>query len=104
MRLYDQTLVEFAILTRSGIAVSAVATLLLTDYRGFLTRYAHGCWQVYQRRWYQRLFVWTSWFRAYYACEARVRGGIRLVGVPGLATGVLVLSIEFAALATGHVI
>src|SRR5712691_11940186 len=98
MRLYDQTLVEFAILTLTGIIVSAVATLLVTDYRGFLTRYAHSSWRFYQRPWYQRLFVWTSWSRAYYADEARVRRDLRLAGIPGLATGVLVLSIEFAAL------
>ena len=104
MEMSDQTLVEFAILAVTGIVLSAVAAIMVTDYRGSLTRCAHSCWRFYQRRWYQRLFLRTSWSRAYYADEARVRRVFRLVAVLGLAMGVLVLVIEFAALVTGHVI
>ena len=104
MQLSDQTLVEFAVLTLTGIVVSAVAALLVTDYRGSLTSYAHRYWRFYQRPWYQRLFLWTSSSRARYADEARVRRTLRLAAVPGLAMGVFILSIEFSALVTGHVI
>jgi hypothetical protein len=104
MEMSDQTLAEFAVLAVTGIVVSAVATIMVTDYRGSLTRYAHSCWSVYQRRWYQRLFLWTSSSRAHYADEARVRRTLRLVAVPGLAMGILFLAIEFALLFTGHVI
>ncbi len=100
----DQTLVEFAVLAVTGIVVSAVAAIMVMDYRGSLTRYAHGCWRFYQRRWYQRLFLWTSSSRAQAADEAWVRRTLRLVAVLGLAMGVLVLALEFAALFTGHVI
>jgi multidrug efflux pump subunit AcrB len=104
MEMSDQTLAEFAVLAVTGIVVSAVAAIMVTDYRGSLTRYAHSCWRVYQRRWYRRLFLWTSSSRAHYTDEARVRRTLRLVAVPGLAMGVLFLVIEFAALFTGHVI
>jgi multidrug efflux pump subunit AcrB len=103
MEMSDQTLAEFAVLAVTGIVVSAVAAIMVTDYRGSLTRYAHSCWRLYQRRWYQRLFLWTSSSRARYADETPVRRTLRLVAVLGLAMGVLVLAIEFAALVTGHV-
>ena len=80
-----------------------VAAILVTDYRGFLTSYARGCWRFYQRPSYRRLFLWTSRSRAYYGDEARVRRTLRLVAVPGLVIGVLILSLEFVSLATGHV-
>ena len=104
MEMSDQTLGEFAVLAVTGIAVSAVAAIMVTDYRGSLTRYAHSCWRFYQHRWYQRLFLWTSSSRAHFADEARVRRTLRVVAVLGLAVGVLVLVIESAALFTGHVI
>jgi hypothetical protein len=104
MQLSDQTLGEFAVLMVTGVLVSVAAAIIVTDYRGFLTSYAHSCWRFYQRRWYKRLFLRTSWSRAYYADEAGVQRVFRLVAVPGLAMGVLVLVIEFAALVTGHVI
>jgi hypothetical protein len=104
MQQSDQALVEFAVLTLTGVVVSAVAALLVTDYRGSLTSYAHRCWRLYQRAWYRRLFLWASSSRAHYADEARVRRTLRLVAVAGLAMGVLVLSIEVSALVTGHVI
>jgi hypothetical protein len=104
MEISDQTLAEFAVLAVTGIVMSAVAAIMVTDYRGSLTRYAHSCWRVYQRRWYQRLFLWTASSRTHYADEARVRRTLRLVAVPGLAMGVFFLAIEFAALFTGHVI
>jgi hypothetical protein len=104
MEMSDQTLAEFAVLAVTGIVVSAVAAIMVTDYRGSLTRYAHSCWRLYQHRWYQRLFLWTSSSRAHFADEARVRRTLRVVAVPGLAVGVLVLVIESAALFTGHVI
>jgi hypothetical protein len=99
----DQALVEFAVLAVTGIVVSAVAASMVTDYRGSLTRYAHSCWRFYQRRWYQRLFLWTSSSRAHYADEAWVRRTLRLGAIPGLAIGALILAIEFVALFTGHV-
>jgi hypothetical protein len=104
MQLSDQTLAEFAVLTLTGIAVSVVAAILVTDYRGSLSSYARGCWRFYQRRWYQRLFVWTFRARAYYADEARIRRTLRLVAASGLAMGVFIISIEFGVLVTGHVI
>ena len=104
MEMSDQTLAEFAVLAVAGVVVSAVAAIMVMDYRGLLTRYARSCWRFYQHRWYQRLFLWTSSSRAHYADETRVRRTLRLVAVAGLAVGVLVLAIEFAALFTGHVI
>jgi multidrug efflux pump subunit AcrB len=109
MEMSDQTLAEFAVLAVAGIVVSVVAAIMVTDYRGSLTRYAHSCWRIYQHRfyqhrWYQRLFLWTSSSRAHQADQARVRRTLRVLAVLGLAIGVLVLAIEFAALFTGHVI
>jgi hypothetical protein len=104
LALSDQTVVEFVVLTVTGILVSAAAAIVVADYRGLLTSYAHSCWHFYQRRWYQRLFLWTASSRARYADDAWVRRTLRLVAVPGLAMGMLVLAIEFAALFTGHVI
>jgi hypothetical protein len=103
MQPSGQTLAEFAVVTLTGLAVSVVATILVTDYRGSLTSYAHSCWRFYQRPWYRRLFLWTSQSRAYYAHEARLRRTLRLVAFSGLAMGVLILSIEFGVLVTGHV-
>ena len=103
MHLSDQTLGEFAVRTLTGLVVLVVAAILVTDYRGFLTSYARGCWRFYQRPSYRRLFLWTSRSRAYYGDEARVRRTLRLVAVPGLVIGVLILSLEFVSLATGHV-
>ena len=103
MEMSDETLAEFAVLAVTGTVVSAVAAIMVTDYWGSLTRYAHSCCRLYQHRWYQRLFLWTSSSRARYADESAVRRTIRLVAVLGLAMGVLVLAIEFAALFTGHV-
>jgi hypothetical protein len=104
MQLSDQTLVEFAVLTLTGIVVSAVGALLVTDYRGFLTSYAHKCSRFYQRPWYSRLFLWTSSSRARHADEVRVRRDLRLAFVPWLPMGAFVLWIEFSALVAGHVI
>ncbi len=103
MQLSQQTLVQFAALTLAGIAVLAMSALFVTDYRGCLTRYAHRCWQFYQHRWYQRLFLWTSSSRARYADEIKVRRMLRLPAFPGLAVGLLLLSVELSALITGHV-
>ncbi len=103
MQLSDQSLFEFAVLTLSGIVWSAVTALLVTDYRGTLTSYAHRCWLTYQRPWYQRTFLWTASSRARHADENRLRRTFRIVAVIGLAMGVFVLSIEFSALVTGHV-
>jgi hypothetical protein len=103
MQPSDQTLGEFAVLTLTGLAVLVVAAILVADYRGSLTGYAHSCWRFYQRPLYRRLFLWTSRSRAYSADEARLRRTLRLVAVLGLAMGVLILSIEFGALVTGHV-
>ncbi|HEY2577668.1 MAG TPA: hypothetical protein VGI74_15280 [Streptosporangiaceae bacterium] len=104
MEMSDQTLAEFAVLAVTGILVSAVAAIMVTDYRGSLARCARSCWRICQHRWYQRLFLWTSSSRAHFADETRVRRTLRLVAVPGLAIGVLVLAIELAALLTGRVI
>ena len=104
MQPSDQTLGEFAGLTLTGLAVLVVAAILVTDYRGSLTSYARSCWRFYQRAWYRRLFLWTSRSRAYYADGARVRRTLWLVAVFGLAMGVLILSIEFVSLVTGHVV
>ena len=104
MQASDQTLGEFAVLTLTGLAVLVAAAILVADYRGSLTSYAHSCWWFYQRPWYRRLFLPTSRSRAYYADEARVRRTLRLVAVLGLVMGVFDLSIEFVSLVTGHVI
>jgi len=103
MKLSDQTLLEFAVLTLSGIVWSVVTALLVTDYRGALTSYTHRCWLTYQRPWYQRTFLWTASSRARHADENRLRRTFRIVAVIGLAMGVFILSIEFSALVTGHV-
>ena len=104
MQPSDQTLGEFAGLTLTGLAVLVVAAILVTDYRGSLASYARSCRRFYQRPWYRRLFLWTSRSRAYYADEARVRRTLWLVAVFWLAMGVLILSIEFVSLVTGHVV
>ena len=104
MQPAGQTLGEFAVLTLTGLAVLVVGVILVTDYRGSLTRYARSCWRFYQRPWYRRLFLWTSRSRAYCASEARVRRTVRLLAVSWLATGVLIVSFELGSLVTGHVI
>jgi hypothetical protein len=103
MQLSDQTLFQFAVLTLIGIIWSFVTALLVTDYRGVLTSYTHRCRLTYERQWYQRTFLWTASSRARYTDENRLRRTLRIVAVIGLAMGVFVLSIEFSALATGHV-
>ena len=103
MQLSAQTLAEFAVLTITAIVWSVATALLVRDYRGALTSYTHRCWLFYQRPWYQRAFLWTASSRARYADEKRLRRTFRVVAVFGLAMGVFILSIEFSALATGHV-
>jgi hypothetical protein len=41
MQLSDQTPVEFAVLTLTGIVWSVVTAMLVRDYRGALTSYTH---------------------------------------------------------------
>jgi hypothetical protein len=69
MQLSDQTLVEFAVLTLTGIVWSVVTAMLVRDYRGALTSYTHRCWLTYQRPWYQRTFLRTASSRARHADE-----------------------------------
>ena len=88
MQLSAQTLVEFAVLTITGIVWSVVTALLVRDYRGALTSYTHRCWLAYQRPWYQRTFLRTASSRARLAGEDRLRRTIRIVAVLGLAIGV----------------
>ncbi len=77
---------------------------MVTDHRGSLTSYARACWRFYQRPSYRRLFLWTSRSRARCADEARARRTVRLMAVFWLVAGVLILSLEFGSLVTGHVI
>jgi hypothetical protein len=104
MQLQDQALAEFAILTCTGIVMLAVTGLLASDHRGSLTSYTHRCWQFYQRPWYRQMLLWNSPARALCADEDRLRRAFRVVAVSGLAIGMLILSAEFIALVTGHVI
>jgi hypothetical protein len=104
MQLQDQAFAEFAVLACTGIVISAVMGLLVSDYRGFLTSYTHRCWQFYQRPWYRRMFLWSASARALYADEHRLRRTFRVVAVCGLAMGIFIFSAEFIALVTGHVI
>jgi hypothetical protein len=103
MELSGQTLAEFAVLTVAGIVMSAVAALLVTDYRGFLASYTHRCWLFYQRPWYRRAFLWTPSSRAFCADEDQLRRTFRVVAFSGLAMGVFILSVELIAVVTGHV-
>jgi hypothetical protein len=103
MGLEDQTLAEFAVLTVGGAVWLAFTAALVTNYRGFATRVAHGNWRYYQRRWVQRLFLWTRAMRARYADEAWIRRNLLITARIGLAVGVFVLMIELLALVTGHV-
>jgi hypothetical protein len=98
MQMSDQTLGEFIVLTLAGIAMLAGSALLVTDYRGFLTSYARRCWRSYQGA-PLRLF-----YRDYYADEHGVRRSFRKISVAGLVMGAFFLSVELAALVTGHVI
>lgn len=104
MELSDQTLTEFAVLALAGAVLMVASALIWTDYRGFLARYAHRCWQFYQQSWYQRLFLWTPSSRARYADESYVRRTMRFVAFPGTALGLFVITVELIALTTGHVI
>ena len=104
MQLQDQALAEFAVLTCTGIVMLAVTGLLASDHRGSLTSYTHRCWQFYQRPWYRQMLLWNSPARALCADEDRLRRAFRVVAVSGLAIGMLILSAEFIALVTGHVI
>lgn len=104
MKLSDQTLTEFAVLALGGIVLSVASALIWTDYRGYLTRYAHRCRQFYQQSWYQRLFLWTPSSRAHFSDEAYVRRTLRFAAIPALAMGLFLISVELIALMTGHVI
>ncbi len=95
---------QFAALTLTGLAVLVAGAVMVTDYRGALTGYARACWRFYQRPSYRRLFLWTSRSRARCADEAPVRRTFRLLAVSWLVMGVLILSLEFGSLVTGHVI
>ena len=104
MRWSDQTLGEFAVLTLTGIIVSALSGFLVTDYRGLLTRYTHRCWLFYQRPWYRRAFLSGTRPRVSYTDERRLRRTFRVVAVLGAAMGLFVLTVEFIALVTRRVI
>ena len=77
--------------------------LMITDYRGFLTNYTHQCWLYYQRSWYQRIFRWSVNRRRLYADEAVLRRHFRVMAIPGIVMGLFFVTVEFAALITGHV-
>jgi hypothetical protein len=100
----DQTLGEFVVLTLTGIIVSALSGLAVTDYRGLLTRYAHRCWLLYQRPWYRRTFVWGTRSGVFHSDEHQLRRTVRVVAVLGTAMGLLVIAVESIALVTGNVI
>lgn len=104
MKLVNQTLPESAILGGGGLILVVVASLLITDYRGLLTSYVHRCWLVYQRRWYQRTFLWAGWSRAASGDEARLRRQFLALAVIGLVMGLCLLGVEATAAATGHVL
>ncbi len=103
MNQSNQTLFQFAVLSLSGIVWLVAMVLLAMDYRGVLTSYAHRCRLVYQRRWYQRTFLWTAASRARNTDESWLRRTFRIVAVIGFAMGLFILSIEFGTLVTGHV-
>jgi hypothetical protein len=101
--LQNQSLPEFAILGTGGIGLLVFMVLMLTDYRGFLTNYTHQCWLYYQRSWYQRIFRWSVNRRRLYADEAVLRRHFRVMAIPGIVMGLFFVTVEFAALITGHV-
>jgi len=103
MNFSDQPVAQFAVLTVAGSAVFVLTALLVTDYRGFLTWYAHRCWQKFQEPSNRKALVWTRWQRDNYADEHKVRGIARGLGSFGLAMGIFLLVIEVAAAVTGHV-
>jgi hypothetical protein len=103
MTLSSQPVAQFAVLVFTGGAIFVLTALLVTDFRGFLTWYAHRCWQKFQDPSYRRALAWTRWQRESYADEHKVRVIARGVSGLGLAMGTFLLVIEAGAAATGHV-
>jgi hypothetical protein len=103
MTLSNQPVAQFAVLAFTAGAISVLTTLLVTDYRGFLTWYGHRCWQKFQQPSYRKALVWTRWQSDNYADEHKVRGIARALSGLGLAMGSFLLVIEVVAAITGHV-
>jgi hypothetical protein len=103
MTLGSQPVAQFAVLSFTGSATFVLTAVLVTDFRGCLTWYAHRCWQKFQETSYSKALVWTRWQRDSYADEHKVRGIARGVSGLGLVMGTFLLVIEAAAAATGHV-
>lgn len=72
--LSNQPTAQFAVLAFTGGTIFVLTALLVTDFRGFLTWYAHRCWQKFQEPSYRKALVWTRWQRHNYADEHKVRG------------------------------
>jgi hypothetical protein len=104
MGLENQTLIEFVVLTLTGLAWSTFNVVLLTDYRGLLTSHVRRSLRYYRRRWVRRTFLWARADRARYTDEAWLRRHVRVGAWVGLVPGALVLLLELLALASGHVV
>jgi hypothetical protein len=91
---------DFSILTLISVALLAVTSALLTDYRGLLTKYSHRLFIEYQKPRYRRMrtFYGESW-----GGEDKIRLVNRMAAALGAAMGIFTLVIEITALVTGHV-
>ena len=94
MRLLPQSAREFVALTLTGMAVSGLTGVLLTDYRGLMSRYVHRVWTFYQR---------PRWRWMHPTTEAHDRIVARVVGGLGVVIGLFILGVEIAALVDGKV-
>jgi hypothetical protein len=101
--LASQSPTEVAVLFLTGIIMSMVTAVLLTDYRNLLTKYAQQLVRSYQSPLYQKVFLWTKRQRTAVSDEGKVRTTIRAVAAVGSVFGIVIVVIEIAALVTGHV-
>lgn len=103
MTLARQSWGEAAFLSAASLAWLTLTLSLVMDFRGFLTSYAHRCWEGYQTPGFQRMFLLNRGARRFYADEAKVRRSFRATGVVGVVVGMFILGVEVAALVTGSV-
>lgn len=95
----NQALGEFVVLLLTGLLVSAICAVLIADYKGALSRYVRHLGRLAEGIERKRFVL----IRSQYADPPRMRLGIRLACIGGLALGVFVLIFEIVALAGGNV-
>ena len=87
MTLENQSIPQFFLLLGLGLALVIIGVSFVADYRGLLTRYVHLLWRP-----------------DFFDNEARVRLAIRIPAGTAAVLGMLLVILQLAALASGHIV